>query len=644
MKEKRKKKNYGSYLKRHLGIYAVLWLILTYVFLQIAYYVIFHMIEQKSAVNFYESMETIQYVMKDHKLSDEKVEVMEALQTMSDAGDYYVSNSGNPTARNYGSILGLQFGKAQAFLFWSDAGADGNDNIYLPGVGKGMGFILDGETDEVIFDSQWKEPVRYLYLRNLDEHWDSCVVTSYVSAYHLYYCPESKLNALSDELSEISSQWYEKLKESGQYTTEKRLIWRIDEFYLKEDEYFPSKVSLYYVDIRQHVWAKDRYPDELLETREIVRDDLKDWQIYRIDSEKEATLGGELYNAGIGMPQDSFDRWTPDEAFRTKALKTILENQKERGSYSMVSDIGNSWSEGNPFLYFLNGEMIFVRTAYFQDVTGHLYRACSYQSISELFGMNLSAIVGCGFVLALFLTALAFLTAYVAYLKARSIFITGEYREMLMDSMAHDLKSPLMAVSGYADNLREHISDEKRDHYAEQIQKSVSYMNEIVMKNLEILKFAKENKKVVRKPTDVRVLFEEAFSRYQEEISKRGLKVNLDGKMVARGDEALLEKVAENLVTNAIRYAKDGGEIQATFSDHRLIIRNETELSYDGDLKHLWEPFVRGEDSRTGKGTGLGLAIASNVLDRHDWKYRLRYDKETKVFQCEIRIPFGILF
>ena len=73
-------------------------------------------------------------------------------------------------------------------------------------------------------------------------------------------------------------------------------------------------------------------------------------------------------------------------------------------------------------------------------------------------------------------------------------------------------------------------------------------------------------------------------------------------------------------------------------------MKNETEIPYEGKLKRLWEPFARGEDSRTGKGTGLGLAIVANVLDRHDWKYRLSYDKETKLFQCEIKIPYGILF
>ncbi|MBQ9488552.1 MAG: hypothetical protein IJU80_01315, partial [Lachnospiraceae bacterium] len=72
-------------------------------------------------------------------------------------------------------------------------------------------------------------------------------------------------------------------------------------------------------------------------------------------------------------------------------------------------------------------------------------------------------------------------------------------------------------------------------------------------------------------------------------------------------------------------------------------VQNTTDIEYKGSLKKLWEPFVRGEDSRTGRGTGMGLAIVANVLDRHSWKYQLKYDKEKKLFLCLVKIPMGII-
>ena len=142
---------------------------------------------------------------------------------------------------------------------------------------------------------------------------------------------------------------------------------------------------------------------------------------------------------------------------------------------------------------------------------------------------------------------------------------------------------------------------------------------------------------------NMRGLFEEAFDRYQGDIEKQKLKVTLEGELNVKGDEALLQKVAENLVTNCVRYTSEGGEITVTFQKRGFTVQNATDIEYKGSLKKLWEPFVRGEDSRTGRGTGMGLAIVSNVLDRHSWKYQLKYDKEKKLFICHVKIPVGFI-
>ena len=54
---------------------------------------------------------------------------------------------------------------------------------------------------------------------------------------------------------------------------------------------------------------------------------------------------------------------------------------------------------------------------------------------------------------------------------------------------------------------------------------------------------------------------------------------------------------------------------------------------------------MRGDESRSGeKGTGIGLYIAAKILDDHKWKYSIHYDKTKKVYECVIKIPWGVLF
>ena len=336
----------------------------------------------------------------------------------------------------------------------------------------------------------------------------------------------------------------------------------------------------------------------------------------------------------------SIDGWVPDESFQREAFEAIRAIR----SSNQRQDNGDAWSEGNPFLYFLNGKMVLARTAYVEDAAGKTYQICTYKTITGLLRGNIDHFVFHASFLFVMLFLLSLATAYVHYSKNKHIFMTQAYRNILMDSMAHDLKSPLMTIGGYAENLTMHVHDEKREHYATEIQKSVNYMNEIVMKNLEILKYADEKKRVVRANTNLRSLFEEAFEKYASEMQDRKLVLTMDGSLMARGDEELLKKVAENLVTNAIHYTPDGGTIKVTFEKRRFLVENQTEIEYQGSLKGLWEPFVRGEDSRTGRGTGLGLSIVANVLDKHSWKYRLSYDKDKKIFLCRVDIPYGIIF
>ncbi|MBP5281851.1 MAG: hypothetical protein J6Z22_05060, partial [Lachnospiraceae bacterium] len=524
--KKRQRKTYWQCLRRQLGIMLLVWVLLMYSLMQAAYLAVFHKMEQRTTVNFYEGMEIIQYMMKDTALLDEQVEVRMTLNHMSHSGEYFIAKSDNPVIKNYGNLVGLQLGWMRNFLLLSGICTDGNDNVILGGCGKDIGFILDAETKEVVFDSTWKEDVAYLYLRSDGYVGNSKDVTFTNTYQDMLFCPYKVLEPYNQELSEITDYWYQYYKEHDPDYTEKNLRWWLDEFYVKNDQFVPAKVSLYYSDIRSYMEARgdDRHPDVLVETKTFYDQSLSGYELYVVDHEKETATCLEL-GVKLSPKSDLFnghERWKPDDAFREKALEAILENQELHAAYNgYTSDIGNGWSVGNPFLYFLNGEMVFVRTAYFSDVTGHTYMACVYQNVSELLGQNRVAVSTWAKVLAIFLILLAFITSYMIYLRAKQVFLTKEYREMLMESMAHDLKSPLMAVSGYADNLREHINEEKRDHYAEQIQKSVGYMNEIVMRNLEILKYDKETKKIVRKDMNMRQLFEESFERYQGEMEER---------------------------------------------------------------------------------------------------------------------------
>jgi len=652
--KKKRPKSYGQFFIKHIRIAFVLWLLFYYLFLQSAYLMVYSKLSNKASVNFYEGMENIQYLIKDTALKDAEVEARLLLHSMSYAGNYGVINYYPIFGAYSGALPGIQLEDWQENMLSLSAGhsGDGQGNTNLGGFGKGLGWIIDTESGEVVYDSVMEKDITYLYLTKIYDESDvkkpdQSTITYLYASEDILFNHKKDLEPMTQELFDAKQKWRQHFEEKDPEVGKRTLTWRMNSIWRKGDLFYPAEVSLYYVDRRPY-WelrGEEKLADILVEEKSFTPADPKEYTLYRIDAETEKAYAPILNSApyeeanySVSGSEPKYREWKPDEAFWQKALEDI------RSARGRSSDLGFSRLVGNPLLYFWNGQMVFARSAYFQDGTGHVYQACAYENISELLQGNALFALWWGIYLGLIFTLASGLIAYIDYLRKRHVFMTEEYRNALMDSMAHDLKSPLMAISGYAENLVEHVNDDKREHYAEQIQKSVAYMNGIVIHNLEILKFDKDRRKPVRKDTDLRRLFEEAFDRYRGEVEEHKLELKLEGELVEKGDEELLQRAVENLVTNCIRYTPDGGSITLHFSKHRFRIANDTEIEYSGSLKKLWEPFVRGEESRTGKGTGLGLAIVANVLDRHSWKYRLHYDKVHKTFLCEIRIPMGILF
>lgn len=632
-----RKRNYWHFFRKHFLVLLVVWIILCYMILQGLYFYLFARIEQKSTANFYEGMETIQYVTKDASLKEVETEIMHSLGNMSNTGNYALYSGGGYYP---GTIMGLRLDALDVFLDlgMGGHGHDGNGNTYLGGNGRGWGFVMDEETGELVCGTLGEKPENILFLVDEEinqKHYQNNSVVYYGAGTNLLRCDSEKLNPVYEILTKIKEeQWEKLLAVNPDAAVGKRLNWQLQSFYVKGDVFYPARVSLYYISTDYK--TRNENPDEFITDYTFASPE-EGYALYEPNAEKERIFA--LFMDSTPSDKNEANRsdanlWRPDDDFRKEALEGI----KEINAKGRTQDLGDAWSLGNPLLYFLSGKMVFARYAYFSDSTGHAYKACIYQTISDIFVGNSGNIKWWAGVLGIWMLILGLITSYLEYNRKRYEFMTAEYRRTLMDSMAHDLKSPLMAISGYAENLSEHINDDKREHYVREIQSSVEYMNSLVMKNLEIMKFAREKHRMHIQTVDMKSLFEEAFGRYREQVGEHKLHIKMEGEMTVKGDEELLRKAVDNLVTNAITYSSDEGEISVFFGKKTLEIRNQSDIEYTDKLSRLWEPFVRGDESRNGNGTGLGLAIVANILDRHGWKYSLKYEKETKVFICTVKV------
>lgn len=228
----------------------------------------------------------------------------------------------------------------------------------------------------------------------------------------------------------------------------------------------------------------------------------------------------------------------------------------------------------------------------------------------------------------LLVIVLALLMARNRWLRVKTEYEIEDYRKSLTDAMAHDLKSPLMALSGFAENLKDNVHTEKRGYYADVISENVNYMNSIIERILELSK-TEGDIKLKRERVEVQTLLNEAVSKYEEQIDKKKLTVDIEGDITINADRQLLLQAIDNLIFNAVKFSNDESIIYMACDKNCMTISNTCTAGEDEpDELDFLKPFVKGDKSRSNKsGSGIGLTIAKNIFELHGYKISLKREE-----------------
>ena len=225
-------------------------------------------------------------------------------------------------------------------------------------------------------------------------------------------------------------------------------------------------------------------------------------------------------------------------------------------------------------------------------------------------------------------------------------------KNAIITSLAHDLRTPLTSITGYLELLvnAKDISEETYNHYLELVyKKSISLenlINDLFDYTRVSLGQIKTEKTTINMVQFINQIVDEFYPSFRENDLEYGIKIE-NSPIYIEGDGDLLSRAINNLISNAIKYGKDGKRVdihlKVVNNYATLYIINYGLLIPKESLTHIFERFYRVEGSRsthTG-GTGLGLAIAKEIIELHGGKITVNSDFKGTVFQVRLKSKEG---
>ncbi|GAB4553807.1 MAG: ATP-binding protein [Anaerolineae bacterium] len=209
-----------------------------------------------------------------------------------------------------------------------------------------------------------------------------------------------------------------------------------------------------------------------------------------------------------------------------------------------------------------------------------------------------------------------------------------EAKSAFVSAVSHELKTPVALIKGYASTLRR--EDANWDTKTVQdalavIEDEADRLAELIENLLSASKLQAEGMRLsVLADVNLHECVVRAIERFQTQTSLHRLVYDLPADLpLVRGDEMRLRQVFDNLISNAIKYSPNGGEIRITATYDEVGVTVSIHDQGVGiapeDLPHIFDRFYRVDNalSRRTKGTGLGLYLAKAFIEAHGGAIRV---------------------
>lgn len=212
-----------------------------------------------------------------------------------------------------------------------------------------------------------------------------------------------------------------------------------------------------------------------------------------------------------------------------------------------------------------------------------------------------------------------------------------QFRREFLQNLSHEFKTPVFAIQGYIDTLLDGAlaNPETAKRFLERAAKNVDRLSHLLTDLDQIAKLERGEIVLTKEPFVIQELIREVYDSKQSKAETREIRCQIkkdsESPVTVFADREKIQQVLSNLISNAIKYGKQGGEVLASIyqTDGKRILVEITDDGVgipEGDLPRVFERFFRTEAGRSMDltGSGLGLAICKHILEAHGQSIHVR--------------------
>jgi two-component system sensor histidine kinase KdpD len=208
--------------------------------------------------------------------------------------------------------------------------------------------------------------------------------------------------------------------------------------------------------------------------------------------------------------------------------------------------------------------------------------------------------------------------------RAEAVRRSEELKSVMIDALAHELKTPLTAIEAAADMLHSgRVSPEQRDDLIDIVQQESQRLRRLMGEAIHLARIEAKRFKLQRQAAPVEMLIQSAIDALGQRTASHPIKLAIAGENpTVFADPELITELIKQLLDNALKYSAADKPITISASEENglvsITVRDEGQGLNELEQRRVFDKFYRGRRDHTGvQGTGMGLAIAREIAEAH---------------------------